>query len=62
MASYLFFFFFFVLVSELNDLITNICCNSETCLPTNKLLIKIYHVAMTKVLVFCLSPGTLLYG
>ncbi len=59
MASYL---FLFVMVSKLNDLITDICCNSETCLPTNKLLIKIYHVAMTKVLVFCLGFGTLKNG
>lgn len=56
MASYL---FLFVMVSKLNDLITNICCNSETCLPTNKLLIKIHHLATTKVLVFCLGLGTL---
>lgn len=58
MASYL---FLFVAVSKLNDLMTNICCNSETCLPTNKLLIKIYHLAMTKVLVFCLGLGTFLW-
>lgn len=56
MASYL---FLFVMVSKLNDLITSICCNSETCLPTNKLLIKIHHLATTKVLVFCLGLGTL---
>lgn len=48
MASYL---FLFVTVIQLNDLVTNICCNSETCLPTNKLLIEIYHLAMTNVLV-----------
>lgn len=34
MASYL---FLFVMVSGVNDLKTNICCNSETCLPTNKI-------------------------
>lgn len=38
----------FCMGSKLNDLITNICCNSETCLPTNKLLSKIYHLGMTK--------------
>lgn len=59
LGSYL---FLFVMASKLNDLITSICCNSETCLPTNKLLIKIYHLAMTKVLLFCLDLGTLLYG
>lgn len=46
-----FYLFIFVWVSKLNDLITNICCNSETCLPTNKLLIKIYHVVIAKVFV-----------
>ena len=57
-VSYL---FFFVSVSKMNDLITDICCNSETCLPTNKLLITIYHIAMTDVLVCCLGLGTFLY-
>lgn len=32
--------------SKLNELITNICCNSESCLPTNKmteLIFTIFH-------------------
>jgi len=45
-----FYLFLFVTVSKLNDFITNSCCNSETCLPTNKLLTKIHHLAMTKLL------------
>lgn len=44
-----FYLFLFVTVSKLNDFITNSCCNSETCLPTNKLLTKIHHLAMTKL-------------
>lgn len=61
-TSYLFFFFLFVMVSKLNDLPTNLCCNSETCLPTNKWLIWIYLSALTKVLLFGPGSGTLLYN
>lgn len=32
----------FCMGSKLNDLITNICCNSESCLPTNKLLTQLF--------------------
>lgn len=59
-TSYL--FFLFVMVSKLNDLPTNLCCNSETCLPTNKRLIWIYLSALTKVLLFGPGFGTLLYN
>lgn len=47
------FIYSFCMVSKLNDLITNICCNSETCLPTNKSLIKIYSIVNVKACDYC---------
>lgn len=52
------------MVPKLNDLPTNLCCNSENCLPTNKWSIWICLSALTKVLLlvqvlehFCITEA-----